>query len=175
LIYHCLLYRTETPLFPAKEKDRLRGPRNLTGELVSAYLNCKNMGNLCGSGEAPEMQEEERQQEWGDEPEDEDTIAAYYQPFVDSTNNGTVLNLDISQKTDLGTPRDGRGKTAVLLRDEIQERDNWRTTKQLLADHYVQTPKLKVRWSQTNFFPASSCCTRAPPGRKACFAAKRFI
>jgi hypothetical protein len=63
------------------------------------------------------------------------SITSFFKYYVDVANDGVVLNLDLSLRTDLGPRSDGR-QHIVLTQDEIRERQEWIAKKELILQHY---------------------------------------
>jgi len=64
------------------------------------------------------------------------SISRYYKYYEDEANSGTVLNLDLSGRTDLGIRLENYRKI-VLTQDEVDERNEWMQRKNRINRHYL--------------------------------------
>lgn len=93
------------------------------------------------------------------------SISKFYKFFVDETNDGVVLDLDISRRTDLGVRKNGNA-VVILTTDEVQERRDWNRSKEEISEYYGynRSPVFPNHLSQEEFLnlrTAAPCLTES--------------
>jgi hypothetical protein len=96
-------------------------------------------------------------------------IERFYHHYADLTNNGVVLNLDLSVREDLG-PRVEEWGAIVLTAVEVEERKEWRNRKLDQIASYYDDRKFPIVKSREDFMRLrviAPCLDPDPPSLSA--------